>query len=342
MSRACCAQRPGRPPWRQPRKAYWRPATAWGFRGWPPQAGGGSRARRVAGVAVLAGGRLTLEDAYAYAKFARVALDTNDIDMRARPHSAEEEQFLASRVAGRGTAVSYADLEAAPAVLLAGFEPEDESPIVFLRLRKAARTGNLAVYSVAALGSPGLVKVNGTLLPTVPGQEPAALTALAAGGSPSSVDNGSVNCRMERRRCSGVRARSGDPRRGTARGGTRGAGSRRAPGRRDRRQARLDPPPGGRARCHRGGRAAQPAAGRPSGHQPAGPRRGGAGVEQGLAAHDARAGTRRASWPPPSAASSGRWSSPASTRRTCPTRRRRCAPWKRRRSSSAWNCGPAR
>ncbi len=135
-----------------------------------------------AGVGVLTGGRLTLEDAYAYAKFARVALNTNDIDMRARPHSAEEEQFLASRVAGRGIEVSYADLEAAPAVLLAGFEPEDESPVVFLRLRKAARKHNLAVFSVAALASPGLAKVFGTLLPTVPGGEPAALTALAAGG----------------------------------------------------------------------------------------------------------------------------------------------------------------
>ena len=60
---------------------------------------------------VLAGGRLTLEDAYAYAKFARVALDTNDVDMRARAHSAEEEQFLAACVAGRGIDVRYADLE---------------------------------------------------------------------------------------------------------------------------------------------------------------------------------------------------------------------------------------
>jgi NADH-quinone oxidoreductase subunit G len=143
-------------------------------------------ARSAAGAAVLTGGRLTLEDSYAYAKFARVALDTNDIDMRARAHSAEEEQFLAARVAGRGIAVTYADLEAAPAVLLAGFEPEDESPIVFLRLRKAARKTGLAVYSIAALPTPGLVKVDGTLLPTVPGTEPAALTALAAGGSPSS------------------------------------------------------------------------------------------------------------------------------------------------------------
>jgi NADH-quinone oxidoreductase subunit G len=135
------------------------------------------------GVGVLAGGRLTLEDAYAYAKFARVALDTNDVDMRARPHSAEEEQFLAACVAGRGIGVSYADLEQAPAVLLAGFEPEDESPLVFLRLRKATRRGRLQVFSVAALASPGLIKLAGELLATMPGDEATALTALAAGGA---------------------------------------------------------------------------------------------------------------------------------------------------------------
>ena len=134
------------------------------------------------GVGVLTGGRLTLEDAYAYAKFARVALDTNDVDMRARPHSAEEEQFLAACVAGPGIGVSYADLEQAPAVLLAGFEPEDESPIVFLRLRKAVRRRHLQVFSIAALASPGLAKLSGELLATVPGDETAALTALAAGG----------------------------------------------------------------------------------------------------------------------------------------------------------------
>ena len=138
------------------------------------------------GVGVLTGGRLTLEDAYAYAKFTRLALETNDIDMRARAHSVEEEQFIAARVAGRDIEVSYADLEAAPAVLLAGFEPEDESPIVFLRLRKASRKAAIRVFSVAAVASPGLEKMAGTLLPTVPGAEPAALTALAAGGGSDS------------------------------------------------------------------------------------------------------------------------------------------------------------
>jgi NADH-quinone oxidoreductase subunit G len=139
------------------------------------------------GVGVLTGGRLTLEDAYGYAKFARMAVDTNDIDMRARPHSADEEQFLAACVAGRDIGVSYADLEQAPAVLLAGFEPEDESPIVFLRLRKAVRRRGLRVFSVAALASPGLVKLSGELIDTLPGDEARALTALAAGRAPGSA-----------------------------------------------------------------------------------------------------------------------------------------------------------
>ena len=51
---------------------------------------------------------------------------------------------------------------------------------MFLRLRKAVRTGGTAVYSLAALASRGLAKLSGTLLPTVPGAEAAALTALAA------------------------------------------------------------------------------------------------------------------------------------------------------------------
>src|SRR5690606_19753293 len=66
-------------------------------------------ARADGGAGVLVGGRVTVEDAYAYSKFARTVLGTNDVDFRARPLSAEETEFLASRVAGRRD-VSYADL----------------------------------------------------------------------------------------------------------------------------------------------------------------------------------------------------------------------------------------
>jgi NADH-quinone oxidoreductase subunit G len=135
----------------------------------------------VGGTGVLLGGRLTVEDAYAYSKFARIALNTNDIDFRARPHSGEETQFLAARVAGRPITISYSDLESAPVVLLAGFEPEEESPIVYLRLRKAARKRGLPVHAIAPFASNGLKKLSGKLIQTVPGAEATALDRLATG-----------------------------------------------------------------------------------------------------------------------------------------------------------------
>lgn len=136
---------------------------------------------------VLVGGRATLEDAYAYAKFARIVLGTNDVDFRSRAHSEEEARFLAAAVAGRSMAVTYADLEAAPAVLLVGFEPEEESPIVFLRLRKAVRKRGLAVTAVAPFASRGLAKLGGTLVSTPPGGEADALDALAADVAPGTI-----------------------------------------------------------------------------------------------------------------------------------------------------------
>ena len=118
-------------------------------------------------VGVLAGGRLTGEDAYAYGKFARAVLGTNDVDFRARPHSDEEASFLAAHVATK-SGVTFADLEHANAVVLVGFEAEEEAPIVFLRLRKGVRGHGTRVYSVASHTSRGLEKLNGTLLPAAP------------------------------------------------------------------------------------------------------------------------------------------------------------------------------
>ncbi len=130
------------------------------------------------GVGVLPGGQLRIEDAYAYAKFARVALATNDIDHRARPHSAEEEAFLGARVAGTGLGVTYADLEHASTVLLVGLEPEEEAPIIFLRLRKGLRKNRVSVHSLAPYATRGLRKLRGTLLPTAPGTEAEVLDVL--------------------------------------------------------------------------------------------------------------------------------------------------------------------
>jgi NADH-quinone oxidoreductase subunit G len=140
------------------------------------------------GVGVLTGGMLTVEDAYAYAKFARLVLGTNDIDFRARPHSAEEAAFLAAHVAG-AEGVSYADVEAAGTVLLVCLEPEEEAPILFLRLRKAATKRGTKVVSLAPFATRGLQKLDGRLVECLPGAEAAALADLAEtlGGAASVI-----------------------------------------------------------------------------------------------------------------------------------------------------------
>ncbi|BBA99424.1 putative NADH dehydrogenase I chain G [Actinacidiphila reveromycinica] len=146
--------------------------------------------------AVLAGGRLTVEDSYAYGKFARVALGTNDVDFRARPHSEEEADFLAAHVAGQGVdlgtpGVTNRALEQAPTVLLAGLEAEEEAPGVFLRLRKAHRKSRQQTFALATHTSRGLEKAGGVLLPAAPGTEPDWLDALAGGGT-SAAGRGSA------------------------------------------------------------------------------------------------------------------------------------------------------
>ncbi|TFV76967.1 NADH-quinone oxidoreductase subunit G [Blastococcus sp. CT_GayMR19] len=151
---------------------------------WAVAAAGLLAARDDGGVGVLPGGRLTVEDAYAYAKFARVALGTNDVDARARAHSGEEAAFLAATVAGTSPAtgaVTYDDLSNASAVLLAGFEPEEESPIVFLRLRRAVRTKGLPVFDLAPFLTRAGEKLQATVLATLPGAEAQSLRALADG-----------------------------------------------------------------------------------------------------------------------------------------------------------------
>jgi NADH-quinone oxidoreductase subunit G len=130
----------------------------------------GLTAAKSRGVGVLTGGRLTVEDAYSYAKFARVALGTNDIDFRARPVSAEEADFLAASVAGVSD-VTYEDVENAPSAVVVGLEPEEECPILFLRLRKGHGKKKLQVTAVGPYLSRGFEKLDATLVAAVPGDE---------------------------------------------------------------------------------------------------------------------------------------------------------------------------
>jgi NADH-quinone oxidoreductase subunit G len=146
--------------------------------------------------AVLTGGRITAEDGYAYSKFARVALGTNDIDFRSRPLSAEEAAFLASDVVLKQGA-TYGDLESATTVVLVGLEPEDEAGAIFLRLRKATRKGRTRVVSIAPFASRGLQKLGGHLVATRPGHEALALQDLL-GHADHGIDSTAVILAGER------------------------------------------------------------------------------------------------------------------------------------------------
>ena len=136
-------------------------------------------------VGVLIGGRMTLETSYAYSRFARTILKTNSIDFRARASSHEEAEFLAQFVASNPaeSAVKYADLEKAEKVILIGFEPEEESPAVFLRLRQANRQSGLAIFTIAEYLSHGSAKLNATLITAKPNDVPDAIRQLKLNAS---------------------------------------------------------------------------------------------------------------------------------------------------------------
>jgi len=150
---------------------------------WPEALDAAANGLRDAGgsVGVLTGGRLTLQTAYAYSKFARTVLHTNSIDFRAREASNEEAHFLAAYAAGpQDDPVTYADLEKAHKVILVFFEPEEESPMVFLRLRKANRKHNVAIETLSTHLSAGAAKLGATLIAVRPNDMPQAIGDLEA------------------------------------------------------------------------------------------------------------------------------------------------------------------
>jgi NADH-quinone oxidoreductase subunit G len=142
---------------------------------WPEALAVAAEGLKSAKAAVLVGGRATVEDAYGYSKFARVALGTNDIDFRSRLSSDEEREFIASRVVGSST--TYRDIDKADQVLLVGFEPEEESPIVFLRINKQYRKRALRVVSIGSKESIAVDKLKAEFVKVAPGQEAAAIAA---------------------------------------------------------------------------------------------------------------------------------------------------------------------
>jgi NADH-quinone oxidoreductase subunit G len=135
-------------------------------------------------VAVLTGSRLADEDAYLAGKYARTVLGSDDLDARTRFAPPSETDELVALV-GRATA-TYADVEQAPVIVVAGLDPEEEVPILHLRLRKAWRAHTARIVVVGPfLGS--LAGLAWRHVPTAPGDEAPALAALASAGASGEV-----------------------------------------------------------------------------------------------------------------------------------------------------------
>jgi NADH-quinone oxidoreductase subunit G len=145
------------------------------------RAADGIRAAKAKGAGVLVGGHLVDQDAYALQKLARVALHTNNVDARTWPEGAADAAAAAA-VAGRGPdegMPTYRDLEAARAVVVVDLDPHEESPILWLRLRKAALRRGVPVVAVGS--RPGRLAEFATVVPTRPGGQAEALERLGRG-----------------------------------------------------------------------------------------------------------------------------------------------------------------
>jgi NADH-quinone oxidoreductase subunit G len=130
--------------------------------------------------ALLTGGRLADEDAYLASRFARTVLATDLVEHRTRFAPADEATargaLLASGV-GEGLNATYADIEAAPVVLVVALDPEEEAPIVHLRLRKAWRNRGARLVPVGPfLGT--LAELAWRRVVCTPGAEAAALSGV--------------------------------------------------------------------------------------------------------------------------------------------------------------------
>ena len=142
---------------------------------WPEALAAAAAGLKNARAGVLVGGRATVEDAYGYSKFARVTLNTNNIDFRARTHSNEELDFLSAA----SFTATYKDIDKADQVVLINFEPEDESPIVFLRIYKQVYKRAIKVISIAPYASRGSEKLKAKLIKVAAGDEVAAISSLS-------------------------------------------------------------------------------------------------------------------------------------------------------------------
>jgi len=123
-------------------------------------------------IAVLGGARLPNEDAYAWAKFAKGVLGTDNVDCQLG------DGLPAEVVLGLPRA-TIDEACGADAVVLLAPDIKDELPVLYLRLREAAVDGNLKLIEISPQGT-GLSRHAEVRLQYRPGEAATVIRALAA------------------------------------------------------------------------------------------------------------------------------------------------------------------
>ena len=127
------------------------------------------------GSAVIAGQQLLDEDAYALSRFARTVLGTNDVDTRRMIGREGVDGVLAALP--KSITATNQDIDSAKLIVMVGVDLHEESPIVFLRVRRAARKG-IAVREIGPRRT--TKKISGaTWTACRPGGEAAVLAGIA-------------------------------------------------------------------------------------------------------------------------------------------------------------------
>jgi NADH-quinone oxidoreductase subunit G len=122
-------------------------------------------------VAVLGGSSGTNEDAYAWARFAKGVLRTDNVD-------AQLGDGLPAEVVLGVPRATISDLDRAKAIVLLGPDLKNELPVLFLRVRRAAVDLDVPLIDVSARDH-GLTKHATSVLRHLPGEEGATVASLA-------------------------------------------------------------------------------------------------------------------------------------------------------------------
>jgi NADH-quinone oxidoreductase subunit G len=130
--------------------------------------------------AVISGGHLTTEDAFAVARLGRKVLKTNDIDSRIQDAGAPYE--LALRLSqSAGSTARINDLEEASEIVWAGPDPKETLPVLYLRIRTAVIDNGAHLVVVSPRRS-SLDDFATEVVRCAPGEEAAALEKVKPAG----------------------------------------------------------------------------------------------------------------------------------------------------------------